>query len=131
HALLPIEWFEEAELMSRRPCTIDHHTGFISYLQKHLHEWFDDVYDEDLLPLDLEVKIELDANGHMQGLEFYKNFDKRRLADRLESAFEDVDYWYPSFLDGEYIEDKLIFTCKVFPDKEQKKLSFFDLHLIR
>ncbi|WP_379026221.1 toxin-antitoxin system YwqK family antitoxin [Parapedobacter deserti] len=131
YRILPGDFFTRAEEMIGKACTIDEYSGFTGYLRKHLEEWFEGAVDTMLDPIKLEFTVVVKQNGEPGRVEMINTFSHRRYRDLLQEALSRVDFWFPSYADGAYIEDKLTVAVEVFPDLAERKLRFFDLDIRR
>lgn len=131
HALVPRPWFTRAEELIPCPCTIDHQSGFATYLAGHLNGWFDDYLDEAILPQQVVYRISVQPDGSVGDIIPEETFEIERAAQELKDALDAVGFWFPSYLDGDYIEDELTLRLRVFPDRERHKLLFFDVDIER
>lgn len=131
YALVPLTRFLQAEEMKGRPCSIDHHSGFIDYLRFYLEDWFQDYMDEEIVPQELVFQIFLNKDGTVSELVPETTFTRTRSAQMLMQALRNVGYWIPSFLNGEYIHDELTLRFQVFPDRENDKLLFLGVDISR
>lgn len=130
YGLIPVDPFVRAELMISKRCTIDEYSGFITYLSEHLEKNFTD-FDEEIDVQEIEFTIIVAKNGEAKRIEAVKTFPQKSHANRLLIAFGNVLFWFPSFDEGEYIEDKLTVTAEVFPDLRGNKVRFFDVKIQR
>ncbi|WP_257669362.1 toxin-antitoxin system YwqK family antitoxin [Parapedobacter tibetensis] len=131
YQLVPFDVFRRAESMIGKSCTIDEYTGFTNYLRKHLEEWFEGEMDEVLEPQKIEFVISVSKTGEPQKIEPISTFPNKIQASSLLNAFRWVGFWFPSYADGEYIDDILIVTMEVFPNIAERKLRFFDVNIQR
>lgn len=131
HALVPLNFFLRAEEMRGKPCSIDHQSGFIDYLTQHIEEWFEDYSDDEIVPQGLTYRIYLQKDGSVSEIVPEHTFQRSRAAQRLMQALQTVGFWLPSYLDGEFIDDELTLSLRVFPDRENNKLLFFDVGISR
>ena len=131
YSLLPLNVFIRAETMIAKGCTIDEHTGFTGYLAEYLENWFADELDHMPVPLKIEFTVTVKKSGEPGKIEIETTFDTKRYADLLVEGLSWVGFWFPSYADGEYIEDKLTVTAEVFPDANEHKLRFFDVTIHR
>lgn len=127
---MPTEPFIRAELLAGKACSIDAYSDFLPYLKAHLESYFDG-YDEELLAQPIEYVVELGKDGLPRKVSPVRTFPRRSQENELTRAFLAVPFWFPSYLDGEYIEDRLTVTAAVFPDIKERKLWFFDVAVKR
>lgn len=128
--LLPIEPFIRAELLAGNPCNIDAYSGFLLYLKEHLESYFSDL-DEEVYAQQLEYTIELDKDGMPRKISPVQSLPGRTLENKLTNALQAIPFWYPSYADGNYINDTLTIRAAVFPDIKERKLRFFDVSIQR
>ena len=129
--LTPFISFFRAETMIAKGCTIDEHEGFTGYLAEHLENWFEGEVGEIPDPLTIEFMISVKKNGEPGKIEISNTFDTKRYADLLLESLNEVTFWFPSYANGEYIDDTLTVTAEVFPDAVERKLRFFDVTIRR
>lgn len=129
--LTPLIFFFRAETMIAKGCTIDEHEGFTGYLAEHLENWFEGEVGEIPDPLTIEFMISVKKNGEPGRIEIGNTFDIKRYADLLLEGLNGVTFWFPSYANGEYIDDTLTVTAEVFPDAVERKLRFFDVTIRR
>ncbi|SKB69845.1 hypothetical protein SAMN05660226_02743 [Parapedobacter luteus] len=131
YGVLPVSFFPRAEAMIGKRCTIDEYSGFTNYLIEHLGEWFDGELDELPDPLTVEYTIFVRRNGEPGKIEAKTTFPQKRYADLLLMGLNWVGYWFPSYADGDYIDDNLTVTMDVFPDTAERKLRFYNITIER
>lgn len=129
-AFLPIDPFIRAELLAGRPCNIDAYSGFLLYLREHLESHFENV-DEVVYAQEVEYVLELSQEGAPKRVNAVQTFPSTRLGRVLTEAFQNVPFWFPSYANGEYIDDRLTIRAAVFPDVKDEKLRFFDVSIQR
>lgn len=129
--ILPLEVFIRAEAMIAKGCTIDENTGFTGYLSEYLENWFEGEVSEIPDPLTIEFTVTVKKNGEPGSIEPKTTFGTKRYADLLLEGLSLLAFWFPSYANGEYIEDKLTVTAEVFPDVIAHKLRFFDVTIQR
>lgn len=128
--LLPTEPFVRAELLTGKACSIDAYSGFLPYLKEHLELYFDG-YDEEFHAQSIEYVIELGKDGLSRKVSPVRTFPRRSQENELTHALLTIPFWFPSYVDGDYIEDLLTVTATVFPDIKERKLRFFDVAIKR
>lgn len=127
----PSLFFVQAENMVSKLCSIDENQDFSLFLINRLEASFA-LYDASSIETErLEVQAEIDKSGTLRGLEVIKGFPDEDVDALLEKAFKSVDYWIPSYADGEYIDDNFLITSDVMVDGETKQLKFYNLRITR
>ncbi len=127
---LPIEPFVRAELLLGKPCDIDAYTDFLPYLREHLEACFDG-YEEEVEAQTIEYVIEINRDGTPRTIHPVRTFPRKSQENELTWAFQVVPFWFPSYVEGEYIVDTLTVKASVFPDIKERKLRFFDVTINR
>jgi|SRR5690606_24521947 len=128
--LLPLEPFARAELLVGKPCSIDAYTDFLAYLRRHLEACFEG-YDGEVVAQTIEYDIAIDRSGTPRNIQPVRTFPRKSQENDLNWAFQIVPFWFPSYVDGEYVADTLAVTASVFPDIKAQKLRFFDVAIAR
>ncbi|SEL79444.1 toxin-antitoxin system YwqK family antitoxin [Parapedobacter koreensis] len=131
YGILPTSFFVRADLMIGKGCTIDEYSGFTNYLSEHLEEWFDGELDEMPDPVQIEFSIVVRKNGAPERAEMEATFGQKQYADLLLAGLSWVSFWFPSYADGAYIDDKLTVTMEAFPDAAERKLRFYNVTIQR
>ena len=131
YSLVPFDVFIRAEYMIGKLCSIDEYSGFNGYLGEHLEEWFDGTVFEAAEPLKIEFAISVSTTGEPKKVEAIATFADKVLASSLLNAMRWVNFWFPSYADGAYIDDTLTVTAEVFPDIVERKPRFFDIQIRR
>lgn len=131
YQLLPFDVFDRAALMISKACTIDEYSGFTVFLERHLAKWFDNSVSETMNPQPIEFVISVDKNGAVQKIEPVQTFSDKGDASALLAAFYEIDFWFPSYANNEYIDDTLIVTADAFPDPAEQKLAVFNIQIKR
>lgn len=131
YSLVPFDVFIRAEAMIGKLCSIDEYSGFTGYLGEHLEEWFEGAVSEAPDPLKIEFAISVSKTGEPKKVEPVTTFADNVLASSLLNAIRWVNFWFPSYADGSYIDDTLTVTAEVFPDVVERKLRFFDIQIHR
>ncbi|MGK6352606.1 toxin-antitoxin system YwqK family antitoxin [Parapedobacter sp. DT-150] len=131
YSVLPVEFFARAEAVVGKACTIDDYTGFTGYLGKHFEEWFEGEVDEVPEPTRIEFIIDVNSKGAPGPIDMKTNFSEERYAELFMEAVKWIGFWFPSYADGAYVDDKLTVTLEAFPDMAMRKLLFFDVVIRR
>lgn len=131
YGVLPADFYVRADAMIGKGCTIDEYSGFTVYLSKHLEEWFDGEVDELPDPVKIEFTVAVKKSGEPGKIEMTGTFPRKRYADLLLEAIGWVNFWFPSFADGDFIDDNLTVSVEAFPDAAERKLRFFDVTIRR
>lgn len=127
---LPVEPFIRAELLVGIPCSIDAYSGFLTYLKEHMENYFIG-FGQNLEPQRIEYHIELDKSGSPNKVSVVKSLPSETLENELTQALNDVPFWYPSYADGDYVNDTLVIQADVLADTKEQKLRFFDVTITR
>ena len=131
YRLLPVDFSARAEALIGKECSIDEYTGFTGYLSQHLEDWFEGELEVLPDPLTLKFTVSVSHTGEPEKIQMDTTFANKRYADLLLIGIHGIPYWFPSFADGEYIDDTLTVTMEVFPDAAEQKLHFFDVKIQR
>ena len=131
YGLVPFDVFIRAEAMIGKLCIIDEYSGFTGYLGEHLEQWFEGKVPEEPEPLKIEFAISVSNTGEPEKVEPVTTFTDKAFASSLLNAFHWVNFWFPSYAEGAYIDDTLTVTAEVFPDIVERKLRFFDVKIQR
>lgn len=131
YRLLPVDFFTRAETLIGKECSIDEYSGFTGYLSNHLEDWFEGELDEIPEPLNIKFTVTVSRTGEPEKIEMDTTFARKRYADLFVEGIKWVRFWFPSFADGKFIDDKLTVTMEAFPDIAERKLRFFDVKVRR
>ena len=131
YRLLPVDFFTRGEALIGKECAIDEYSGFTGYLSQHLEDWFEGEVNEVPDPLHIKFTVAVTRTGEPGKIEVDSTFSEKRYADLLREGIQWVRFWFPSFADGEFINDTLTVTMDVFPDAAERKLRFFDVKIRR
>ena len=130
-SLAPIPWFVRGEQMIGKACNIDEYSGFTEYLSLHLEEWFDGLFSTDIEINRVEYDIAVNKQGIATKIEAVQLPDDVQFERMLKQALEAVNFWYPTFRDGEFIDDTIRLDFEIFPDNESARFRFFDVRIKR
>lgn len=130
-SLAPIPWFVRGEQMIAKACTIDEYSGFTEYLSLHLEDSFGGLFSTDIGIIRVEYDITVNKQGIATIIEVVQIPDDVQFERMLKQALQGVDYWYPTFHDGEFIDDTIRLSFEIFPDNESKRFRFFDVGIKR
>lgn len=106
-SLVPQSWFVRAEDLERKKCTIDEYSGFTVYLMRYLEDALKSIQHPERPAQQVAYTVSVNKDG--MGVEvspvahLSDGLTERWLLQRLRA----IDFWHPSFLDGEYIDDEL------------------------
>lgn len=131
YLLVPFDVFDRAPLMISKACTIDEYSGFTVFLAERLESWFENGLNGPVEPQSIEFRISVDKNGTPEKIEPVRTFPDRRAASALLAALYAIDFWFPSYADGQYIDDTLTLTADATPDATDQKLRFFNIRISR
>jgi len=131
YRLLPVDFFTRGEALIGKECAIDEYSGFTGYLSQHLEDWFEGKVAEMPDPLHIKFTVAVTRTGESGKIEMDSTFAGKRYADLLREGIQWVTFWFPSFANGEFINDTLTVTMEVFPDAAERKLRFFDVKIRR
>ncbi|QNL51316.1 hypothetical protein H8S90_07000 [Olivibacter sp. SDN3] len=127
----PSIFFVQAENMMSKKCSIDENQDFSLFLINRLDASFAH-YDASSVETGLiEVQAEIDKSGSLKDLEVIKGFPEEDIDALLLKAIKSVEYWIPSYADGEYIDDNFLITSDVMVDTESKQMKFYNLKITR
>ena len=128
--LLP-EHFTRAEELTGKTCTIDDYLGYTEFLGKRLENAFILYNATALLPQEIEFRVHIDKTGEPEKVEPVHTLPEPKAAAILLRAIESVEYWLPSYADGEYIADILTVTANIFPSLTTGLLEFYSVQITR
>ncbi|WP_257658687.1 toxin-antitoxin system YwqK family antitoxin [Parapedobacter lycopersici] len=131
YRLYPVEFFDRATILVSKACTIDEYSGFTQYLEKYFERWFATVNAAALASQRIELAIAVDETGTAQRIEAIQTFPSAQYASLLLSACHGIEFWFPSYADGEYTADTLTLTAEVAPDPDGQKLHFYNIQIRR
>ncbi len=131
YGLIPFDVFVRAEFLVGKSCTIDEYTGFTGYLGEHLEKWFAGKMADAQEPQQIEFVIFVSKKGVPKKVEAITTFADKVMASALLHAFRSIRFWFPSYADGAYIDDRFTVTAEVFPDVIERKLRFFGVDIKR
>lgn len=131
YSVVPQLWFLRAEDMISKNCTIDEQTGFIDYLAHHLESWFEGMIDQSFEARQIVYDLEVDKEGNLKKITPVQTFDERSAVRYMGEVISEVGFWFPSFSEGEYIDDILRVSFEMFPDIEKRKARVFSVQIER
>src|SRR5690606_23695150 len=131
YRLLPLDVFDRAPLMISKSCTIDEYSGFSFFLAERLDAWFKNDLQGLVEPQPIEFRILVDENGEPRHIEARRTFTDKRAASGLLAALHTVDFWFPSFAGGQYVEDTLTLTADVALDTADQSVHFVNIRIAR
>ena len=131
YGLFPTVFFDRAERMVSKACSIDEYSGFTQWLEGYVEEWLAHIPPGTTPGRQVEFVIAVDEAGTAGRIEAVQSLDDEGQARLLLSALEEIAFWFPSYADGDYIEDKLTLTAEVYPDPASGRLRFFNIQIGR
>lgn len=126
--ILPSTHFLNAEKLILKGCNIDEHTGFTQYLASELNSFFN---HEDALDVtdEFAYTVSINEQGQVKSKEILYPIEVS-LSKKLELAIEQFQFYFPSFQDEEYTDDKLTINGEISND-EKGKIIFHSLRIKR
>ncbi|HEY0667038.1 MAG TPA: hypothetical protein VGD22_02610 [Sphingobacteriaceae bacterium] len=117
--VIPVEYYDNAEKLISKECTIDDNSGFTIYLQNKLNAVFDLVplTKADLKPV--EISLHVNEKGQSSGIKIEQQLPTE-FYEILKVILEDIRYWIPSQTAGKIIEDTLQIKMKIYQDNNGK-----------
>src|SRR5690606_11337977 len=104
---------------------------YTEFLRKRLEDAFI-LYDATgLLPQEIEFRIHVDRAGEPQKAEAVHTLPEPKAASVLLTAIESVEYWIPSYANGEYIADTLTVTANICPSLTTGHPEFYSVQMTR
>src|SRR5690606_22955228 len=129
YRLLPLDVFDRAPLMISKSCTIDEYSGFSFFLAERLDAWFKNDLQGLVEPQPIEFRILVDENGEPRHIEARRTFTDKRAASGLLAALHTVDFWFPSFAGGQYVEDTMTLTADVALNTADKSIHIVNIRM--
>ncbi len=129
--LSPIPWFARAEEMIAKGCSIDEYTGFTEYLTLYLEGLFAGYYLQEFQPVRVEFELKVSKDGKLLGIQEQGEWLALDFLRRVKSALQTVDFWFPTYQDGAYVDDTLSLSFDIFPDQVGQTFRFFDAKIQR
>ncbi|GAA4783387.1 hypothetical protein GCM10023231_08790 [Olivibacter ginsenosidimutans] len=128
----PSLFFPQAEEMVSKHCTIDENQDFSLFMVKKLEKAFAlfDVRDLIPQPTELEITAHVDKSGTLQQLELVKGLPSEEADKIIRNTLRNINYWIPSYGDGDYIDDVLQLKADVIAD-ENGRLKCYNLMIER
>lgn len=130
-AILPIDWFLNAENLSFKTCSIDEQSGFLGYLVQKIDSSLEQFRNMDVESQWVEYHVSVNKQGAPKSVKSIEPHQDRTLERYFMAVLGDVPYWIPSYFDGEYIDDLLTIRVLVGQAPNTNHLVVFDLVMNR
>ncbi|MVZ66801.1 hypothetical protein GQF61_13140 [Sphingobacterium sp. DK4209] len=130
--IIPIESFVRAEGIISKNCSFDDFSGFIIYLIDYFNNSFASIQIPERGELPFSYEVMLDREGVSKGVTVTNNpfAEHKELGKAFEQVVKSLEYYPPSFKDGEYIADQLEVKGKVIVT-EDNTLQFHSFEIFR
>lgn len=129
--LFPVDPYIRAELMISKRCSIDDNSGFLAYLTDVMESVLVPASADDVTFQEIIYTLSVSKDGVPSDVKEEKIEVIDAVGNLLKSAIQHIPFWYPSFKDGEYIDDQLTIKAELFPDKNNDKIRFFNVNIER
>lgn len=127
--ILPTLYFENAEVLRYKNCTIDEIKGYNDYLKNYLNTQLPLIWRMKNAPTEpFKVNVIIDRNGQSTAVKIDDTVPEK-FALALQYAIENVPFWIPSYLKGTTINDTLGLTLQ--PEKEKNGSLAFGYPIIK
>lgn len=119
--ILPSVHFQNAENLILKGCNIDEHTGFTQYLASELTAYFQQENSLEYMG-EFSYSVAINKRGEVKSREILHPTDGK-FSESLDLAIKQFQFYHPSFLLGEYADDRL--TIKGIISKDEKGKALF------
>ncbi len=132
YPLIPVESFIQAESILAKGCTYDDFSGFLVYLRDFFNNSFNTFQVESLPSEDFSIIVQLTKNGAVRKVDLQIELDpnNQELSKALIYVANAVEYYQPSFKNGEYVADEISIHGKAMLT-EEGKLNFHSIRIER
>lgn len=129
--LIPQVWFIQAENFVIKKCNIDEYSGFTDYLIRKLEEELNSVSSSDTSGMTGVFTIMVNNEGVASSIIAKEDQLNKELERRIKQRLESIGFWFPSWKDGEYIDDELTLSFKILSDPTTGLLYVEELDIQR
>ena len=129
--LIPQAWFIQAENFVIKKCNIDEYSGFTDYLIRKLEEELYSVASPDSSGMMAVFTIRVSNEGIASSIIAKEDQLDKKLERRIKQQLESIGFWFPSWKDGEYIDDELTLSFKIMSDPATGLLYVEELDIQR
>lgn len=130
-SIIPLEEFVRAEFLISKNCQIDEYSGFTEYLDRLLNDSFRRWPVPQDSVLKAHFQIHVSPEGIPLKLEAVETFPHLSEARHLLGIINSITFWFPSFLEDNYIEDILDVHFDIYPDPATAVPQFFNIRINR
>lgn len=130
-ALVPQSWFVRAQDLVRKKCTIDEYSGFTVYLMRYLEDALKSIQHPERSAQQATFTVSVSKDGTGTEVSPVEHLADRLTERWLLQRLQAIDFWHPSFLDGEYIDDELTVRFVIGLDELTGKIIIENLDIQR
>lgn len=105
--ILPYDDFYRAEGLLSKECNFDDFSGFSLYISAMFNAFFNALRFEDAKPAEYSYSIKIEDDGTPDGKPTFNKPLPEAMQNIFEKAVQEIDFYTPSFKDGDYIADTL------------------------